>query len=131
MPTFTYQSAGNNRMVFASNTNPDHMFTIGAERSFSDSSKKVRYERLTFKENVAVNMPIPGCADACVTARVIENFQANIGFPVPYTEDAKAALVARWTSFSNNVLKALGDYNVASSSLPPSSATFDGTASAG
>lgn len=127
MSIFKYQSAGNGRMVFANTVNPDHIFSINATRSYSDSSKRIRYETLTFKEIVAKNSPIPGCTDVCATARVVENFQSNIGFPVPYTEAAKADLIARWTEFSNNVLKALDDYNVAGSSLPPSDATFDGT----
>lgn len=126
MTTFNYQSAGNNVITFGSLINPDHLFKVGAQRKWADSSASTRIVSLLFKENSVSYMSKPECPDACkVKAR--EALTSNFTLPMPYTEADKTALIARVTAFHNNVIKALRDYNVASSNLPPTSATFDGT----
>lgn len=124
---FRYQSAGANRMVFADTLDIDHTFTVGVDRTWSDSSKSVRYNRYTFRENGTTFHKKANCDDACASVRVIENFSLQVGFPTPYSEPDRVALLSRFQEFSNNVIFALKHDGVVGGSLPPASAEYNGT----
>lgn len=125
--TFRYQSAGANSMVFADTTDVDHTYRIGVERTWSDSSKSVRYLRYSFRENGSVFHNKANCADACAAIRVNESFSLQVGFPTPYSEPDRVALIARFQEFTNNVIEALKRDGVVGGSLPPASAEYNGT----
>lgn len=127
MPTFRYSSAGNNQITFANQDDPDNTFRVGAVRSWTDSAKNVRFNRLSFVQTGFQYVSKPGCDDGCLTSRSTRTFSTKIDCPAPKSETERNQLIADYKAHHNNVLKGLEEYNVAGGTLPPASAEFNGT----
>lgn len=127
MTKYIYQSAGVNAIIYGADNNADHTFRVAVDRSFVDSAQDVRFYKRSFSEFEPIWITKPGCNDGCLTKRSTRAIATKINSPTPKDQAEKGALIASVKEHFNNVLKALDEYNVSSGSLPPSSATFDGT----
>lgn len=126
--TFRFQSAGANRIVFADTLDLDHIYSVGVERTWSDSSKAVRLNRYHFRElGSAFKGTQNGCEDKCSAKRVTESFSLTVGLPTPYSKQERDIVIARFKEFSNNVITSLERDAVAAGNLPPATAEYNGT----
>ena len=123
----TFQTAGANTITFADNLDMDNVLQFSSQRSITDSSKARRFLRLSAKAMKPVWIGKPGCADGCLDMRSTQALSTGINVPAPTSEAEVLALKLAIKAHFADVLEAVETYNWLNGSLPPSSASFDGT----